>query len=185
MSNMDDELDKPRPCLGYTAATRLSGGVESCMGCEQPVKDHPIALRTMSPPETGAQTDDELDFIYKRDGFSIPIKAVFASLSPIDVEAIKAYIDKRLKVHHKNGKITGFTGTEAEAVLAYTESQVREARIDELEKINNARTIEGDDDLSPWCSNCHMMLESAEYECGCNNVTKDRLAQLREEQDNE
>jgi hypothetical protein len=61
----------------------------------------------------------ELTFVYKRDGFSIPIRAVYESLTPIEKEAFDAYVAAQA------------TAAQERAVLR----AALEARIDELQTV--------------------------------------------------
>jgi hypothetical protein len=45
----------------------------------------------MSLNNTPILNDEELDFVYKRDGFTIPIRAVYESLTPMQKECLTAW----------------------------------------------------------------------------------------------
>jgi len=66
------------------------------------------------------------------------------------------------------------------------EDRVREARIDELERIRKGVSIVETEDYEwPfWCEQCHMMLVEEDDMCGCENAIRDRLAQLSNSKDN-
>lgn len=123
---------KPRPCLGYTSAQRISNGVAMCMGCEQPVKDHPIAGHTMSPEQVSDLPSED----------SKPPQQPLGGAKgrPTDNKA-----DDILEAVENNGHHSAYPGSNLEPTLSITEAKASlyQATLDLIGQDEPVKKIEG------------------------------------------
>lgn len=72
-----------------------------------------------------------------------------------------------------------------DTVQALIRRREREARIEEIEDIDQSRDVEEYGDGYFWCKHCTMQLQNDDSECACNflyDKRKRRLAQLKAEE---
>ncbi len=67
-------------------------------------------------------------------------------------------------------------------LVEFVLQEIAEARIEEIEDIDQSRDIEEEVGGIIWCTSCEMTLEDPDQKCGCNNIydkRKQRISMLR------
>lgn len=81
----------------------------------------------MSDPTTPTADHVLFDFVYKRDDFTVPMQAVWNSLSPLHQECLAAYLAAREQEAERQGRIS-------ENVLCRSDLSLGKLTYERLEK---------------------------------------------------